>query len=368
MLLKKIEEWDTNPKEITQKLLELFDKLKKENKLEKAEYQFILKNISSNELEALEKIADGVNRNTFDSRVYLRGLIEFSNICSKDCLYCGIRKSIKRSDRYHMTEDEILECAALGYELGYRTFVLQSGEDPYFTDDRIVSIIKNLKSLYPECAITLGVGEKSKESYKAYFDSGCDRYLLRHETASKLLYEKLHPESMSFENRMRCLKDLKDIGYQVGAGFMVGLPYQTDSDLAEDFVFLQEFKPHMVGIGPFIAHSKTPLANFSSGTLKQVLVSVALVRLILPNALLPSTTALGTIFPKGREQALKSGANVVMPSIASAEFKTKYELYEHRICISDESIRCRGCIESRIMLSGYHVDLSRGDYPGMEVK
>jgi biotin synthase len=345
------------------KVISLIEKLKNDNYLNKEEYLYILDNITNYELQILRKTADSVRQKAYGKKVFLRGIIEFSNICKQDCKYCGIRKSNKDARRFRMSIEDILDCAKTGYELGYRTFVLQSGEDGYFSDDSIVEIIKKLKENFSDCAITLGIGEKSKDSYQKYFDAGCDRYLLRHETASKNLYEYLHPNNMDFDNRIKCLFNLKDIGYQVGAGFMVNLPTQTNKDLVEDFLFLQKLQPHMVGIGPFIAHSKTPLAGFDSGTLEQVLFCVSLTRLILPDALLPSTTALGTILPGGREKALKSGANVVMPSISEAQYKSKYELYENKICITDESIKCRGCIEGRIVLSGYEVDLSRGDHP-----
>lgn len=355
-----------NSIETKEQLFLLFGKAKANQALTKEEYLFVLEHITKTELEVLMHMADIVRQVHYDKRVYLRGLIEFSNICSKDCKYCGIRASNPFASRYRMSVDEILECATTGYELGYRTFVLQSGEDPFYEDEMISFIIKKIKQKFPDCAITLGIGEKEKESYQMYFDAGCDRYLLRHETASKRLYEFLHPHTMNFEHRMKCLQDLKAIGYQVGAGFMVNSPTQTNLDLVEDFLFLQSFKPHMVGIGPFIAHTNTPFKDYESGTLDQTLFCVALTRLILPKTLLPSTTALGTIYSGGREKALKAGANVVMPSLSPKEMKAKYELYENRICIADESVRCRGCIESRIFLSGYEIDLSRGDYPGME--
>ena len=366
MILPFIEQEHGIDSVTSKQVINYIDQLNQNHSLNREEYLFILDHITGYELGYLTRLADQTRQIHYQKNVYLRGLIEFSNICKQDCKYCGIRSSNSHAARFRMTEDEIIASAKVGYELDYKTFVLQSGEDPYYTDERIVSIIKRLKQEFLGCAITLGVGEKSKESYQKYYDAGCDRFLLRHETASKRLYEFLHPELMSFEHRIQCLYDLKDIGYQVGAGFMVNLPTQTNQDLVEDFLFLQELKPHMVGIGPFIAHSKTPMADYESGTLHQVLACVALTRLILPEALLPSTTALGTIFAGGREKALKSGANVVMPSISEAKYKSKYELYENKICIADESIKCRGCIEARIFLSGYHIDLTRGDHISMQ--
>lgn len=293
--------------------------------------------------------------------MYIRGLIEFSNYCRNNCLYCGIRKSNRNAQRYRLTKWEILSCCKEGYELGFRTFVLQSGEDAFFTDEVIIDIISSIKRIYPDCAVTLSIGEKSYESYKAYFDAGADRYLLRHETANAEHYNKLHPKELSSDNRKQCLYNLKEIGYQVGTGFMVGSPYQTAENLAEDMLFIKELKPQMVGIGPFISHKDTPFADMPSGTMEQTLFMIGLLRLTLPNALIPSTTALGTIDPNGRENGILAGANVVMPNLSPMAVRKKYMLYDNKICTGDESAQCRRCMESRMRSIGYDVVVSRGD-------
>ena len=248
--------------------------------------------------------------------IYIRGLIEFTNYCKNDCLYCGIRRSNKNAERYRLSKDDIMLCCHEGYDLGFRTFVLQGGEDPYYTDEKMVDIISSIKTEFPDCALTLSVGEKTHESYKAFFDAGADRYLLRHETANPMHYSKLHPSGLSWQNRINCLYDLKSIGYQVGCGFMVGSPYQTAEDLAQELIFLKKLKPHMVGIGPFIAHHDTPFRDEKSGTMELTLFMLGLIRLTLPYVLLPSTTALGTIHPLGREKGILAGANVIMPNLS----------------------------------------------------
>ena len=269
--------------------------------------------------------------------VYVRGLIEFTNYCKNDCLYCGIRKSNGNAHRYRLSEEDILNCCKEGYDLGFRTFVLQGGEDGYYTDERIIHLIRMIKEQYPDCAITLSIGEKSKESYQAYFDAGADRYLLRHETYNHEHYRQLHPSNLSPGHRQQCLRNLKDIGYQVGCGFMVGSPYQTPEYLAEDMLFMKELNPHMIGIGPFIPHHDTPFAGEAAGTLELTLYMLGLIRLMIPKVLLPATTALGTIHPKGRELGILAGANVVMPNLSPTEVRKDYLLYDNKICTGDES-------------------------------
>ncbi len=291
----------------------------------------------------------------------MRGLIEFTNYCKNDCNYCGIRRSNKNADRYRLTEDQIIECCQVGFDLGYRTFVIQGGEDSTYKDDDLVRLIQRIKSEFPECALTLSIGEKPYESYQKYYDAGADRYLLRHETNTKELYEELHPD-MSYEERIKCLKDLKEIGFQVGAGFMVGLPNQTNEDFVNDLMFLKELQPHMVGIGPFIPHQDTPMKDAGTGDLETTCKLLSIVRLLLPKVLLPATTALGSISPLGREQGLKAGANVVMPNLSPTNVRDKYLLYDGKICTGDEAAHCRGCIERRINNAGYSVDMSRGDW------
>lgn len=342
--------------------IELIDKLYAGDKLSLEEYVFLIHNRDEVCTEYLFEKARNVREKFYGKDVYMRGLIEFSNYCKNDCLYCGIRKSNLKANRYRLTKEEILDCCKEGYELGFRTFVLQGGEDMFFTDDVICGIVGEIKSNYPDCAVTLSIGEKSYESYKAYFDAGADRYLLRHETADNDHYGKLHPPQMSAENRKRCLYDLKKIGFQVGAGFMVGSPYQTEENLAEDMLFLKELEPHMVGIGPFISHKDTPFAHENSGTLELTLFMLGLVRLTLPKVLLPATTALGTIHPKGREKGILAGANVVMPNLSPTAVREKYMLYDNKICTGDESAQCRMCMQKRIESIGYKLVISKGDY------
>ena len=293
--------------------------------------------------------------------VYIRGLIEFTNYCKNDCLYCGIRHSNRNVSRYRLTDEQILDCCKNGYELGFRTFVLQGGEDPYYTDDRVCQLIKNIKTRYPDCAVTLSIGEKSKDSYKRFFDAGADRYLLRHETANEEHYNSLHPQEMSLSTRKECLYNLKEIGFQVGCGFMVGSPNQTIQMLYEDLKFIKELQPHMVGIGPFISQHDTPFADKPSGTLEQTLRLLSIIRLIHPQVLLPSTTALGTIHPQGRELGIKAGGNVVTPNLSPTDVSEKYQLYDNKICTGDEAAECKNCMANRMKSIGYQVVTARGD-------
>ena len=302
-----------------------------------------------------------IREKAYGRDVYIRGLIEISSYCKNDCYYCGIRRSNEKAQRYRLSEEEILECCVTGYDLGFRTFVLQGGEDPYFTDERICDIVGKIKKRFPDCAVTLSLGEKSRESYQKYFDAGADRYLLRHETAGAEHYRKLHPAELLQEKRMQCLRDLKEIGYQVGCGFMVGSPYQTTEHLAEDMLFMKELNPHMIGIGPFIPHHDTPFADEAAGTLELTLFMLGLIRLMIPKVLLPATTALGTIHPKGRELGIKAGANVVMPNLSPTEVRKDYLLYDNKICTGDESAQCRHCLEMRMKSVGYQVVTNRGD-------
>lgn len=302
-----------------------------------------------------------VREKHYGRKVFVRGLVEFTNYCKNDCYYCGIRCGNKNAHRYRLTEEQILNCADEGHRLGFNTYVLQGGEDSYFTDKIMCDIIYKIKSKYPDCAITLSIGEKSRESYKAYRDAGTDRYLLRHETADNAHYKKLHPSYMSLENRKNCLYTLRELGYQVGAGFMVGSPYQTSENLAEDLLFLKDLQPHMVGIGPFIPHQDSPFANEKGGTLNLTLTMLALVRLMLPKVLLPSTTALGTIDPMGREKGFDAGANVVMPNLSPTNVRKDYSLYDNKICTGDEAAQCIMCLKGRIERAGYEMDMGRGD-------
>lgn len=338
----------------------LIDKLYKENELTKDELRSLLENMTEEDREYLIEAAHNTRMKNYGNRVFMRGLIEFTNYCKNDCIYCGIRKSNRGAERYRLSLEDILLVCEEGNRLGYNTFVLQGGEDPYFTDDRVVEIVSAIKEKYPKAAVTLSIGEKPYDSYKKYYDAGADRYLLRHETASRKLYEKLHP-NMSFDNRRQCLKDLKGIGYQVGAGFMLGLPGQGILDYVEDIMFLKQLKPHMVGIGPFIPHKDTPLANEKGGTVKETVTMLAIIRLMLPEVLLPATTALGTIDERGREKGIRAGANVVMPNLSPTCVRDKYALYDGKLSTGDEAAESKRIIEEKISASGFSVDMSRGD-------
>lgn len=339
---------------------EIIHKLFNTNTAEEEELIFLLDNLSKEDKDYLILKAHETRIKTYGNKVYMRGLIEFTNYCKKDCIYCGIRKSNKEAERYRLTYDQIMECADLGDKLGYKTYVLQGGEDPYFNDERMIQIIKGIKSKYPNNAITLSLGERSYNSYKRMFEAGADRYLLRHETATKELYDRLHPDG-SFYNRRKSLSDLKKIGYQVGAGFMVGLPNQTNKDLVNDLIFIKELEPHMCGIGPFIPHKDTILKDEKAGTVEKTTTMLALVRLLLPDVLLPATTALGSIDPMGREKGLEAGCNVVMPNLSPTSVRKKYSLYDGKICTADEAAECRKCIEGRIERAGFKVEVTRGD-------
>ena len=337
----------------------LVEKLRKNRDLSDDELRKLIEDPSHD--EALRKAADEVRRERYGDKVYLRGLIEISSYCKNNCLYCGLRAGNRRAERYRLSKEEILGCCGEGYALGYRTFVMQGGEDPYFTDDMICEIVREIKKRYPDCAVTLSLGEKPRESYERYFEAGADRYLLRHETADSAHYGKLHPKDMSLENRKRCLFDLKEIGYQVGSGFMVGSPYQTTDHLIADLRFLQKLQPDMIGIGPYITHQDTPFRDFHNGTVQLTLRMLSILRLMFPYALLPSTTALGTIHPSGRELGLQAGGNVVMPNLSPVKVRKKYAIYDNKICTGEESAQCRGCLEKRIESAGYRAVTDRGD-------
>ena len=340
---------------------ELIDRLEAGQELSKEEYASLISGFDSQLSEYLFEKSRRLRQKFYRKDVYIRGLIEFTNYCKNDCLYCGIRRSNKNAERYRLSKDDIMLCCHEGYDLGFRTFVLQGGEDPYYTDEKMVDIISSIKTEFPDCALTLSVGEKTHESYKAFFDAGTDRYLLRHETANPMHYSKLHPSGLSWQNRINCLYDLRSIGYQVGCGFMVGSPYQTAEDLAQELIFLKKLKPHMVGIGPFIAHHDTPFRDEKSGTMELTLFMLGLIRLTLPYVLLPSTTALGTIHPLGREKGILAGANVIMPNLSPVSVRKKYLLYDNKICTGDEAAECRQCLQNRMKSIGYNVVTDRGD-------
>ena len=344
-------------------IINLIDKLYETNCLEQDELIFILENIENSGKDYLIQKAHETRMKSYGDKVYMRGLIEFTSYCKGGCKYCGINARNKNASRYRLSMEDILSSCETGYELGYRTFVLQGGEDEYFNDERIVEIIKAIKDKYRDIALTLSVGEKPYESYERYYKAGVDRYLLRHETASRELFERIHTNS-DFDNRIECLWNLKKIGYQVGAGFMVGIPSQTKEDLAKDILFLKELNPEMIGIGPFIPHKDTIYKDEIGGSLEDTITMIALLRLFLPDSLLPATTALGSINPLGREQGIKAGANVVMPNLSPTRVRDKYSLYDGKICTGDEAAECRQCIENRIIKSGFTIDMGKGDHIG----
>ena len=344
---------------------ELIDKLERDRILSFEEYLILITNRDKC-CDYLFERAAYVRDKVYGKRVFIRGLIEFSNYCKNNCYYCGIRAGNKNVKRYRLSHDEILKCADEGYKLGFRTFVLQGGEDMYYTDEMFCGIISDIKSAHPDCAITLSLGEKDYESYEAFKKASADRYLLRHETSNAEHYAKLHPKEMSFEHRLNCIKDLKSLGYQVGVGFMVGSPYQSVEDLANEMLFLKEVNPQMVGIGPFISHKDTPFKDFNSGTAELTIFMLALIRLTLPNVLLPATTALGTIDPLGREKGISAGANVLMPNLSPADAKKNYLLYDNKICTGDEAAQCIECLKLRIEKTGCQIVTDRGDYKQSE--
>lgn len=343
--------------------MNLLEKLEKERMLTKDQWIQLIGSREVYESQAAA-LAKRIREEHFGNQIYVRGLIEFTNYCKNDCYYCGIRRSNPNAERYRLTMEQILECTDTGYELGFRTFVLQGGEDGYYTDERLEEIIKAIKEKHPDCALTLSLGERSRKSYELFYQAGADRYLLRHETADAGHYQRLHPEEMSYEHRMSCLKELKAIGYQVGCGFMVGSPGQTEETLAEDMLFIQEFQPHMVGIGPFVPHHETPFGREPGGTVEDTLYLLSLIRILEPTVLLPATTALGTIDPRGREKGILAGANVVMPNLSPTNVRKKYELYDNKICTGDEAAECRSCLSNRMKTIGCELVTHRGDAPG----
>lgn len=342
--------------------IELIQKLELFGKLCHGEYVTLLSTYTKNDMEFAKSRSREIAQQHFENKIYIRGLIEFTNICKNDCFYCGLRCSNKKVERYRLTKDEISECAKIGYGLGFRTFVLQGGEDIYFDDDKMCDIVKSLKTQFPDCAVTLSIGERSKDSYRAFFDAGADRYLLRHETANSSHYNQLHPSNLGLKSRMECLYSLKEIGFQTGCGFMVGSPYQTFETLADDMIFIQDFKPHMVGIGPFIPHSDTPFKDEPQGSLELTLFLLSLVRIMLKNVLLPSTTALGTIAPRGREMGILSGANVIMPNLSPKSVREKYMLYNNKLSSGVEAAEGLNQLKLQLDAIGYSISIDRGDY------
>lgn len=344
------------------KILSIIEKLKTTQTATREELIFLLQNVTDAERGELRQAAQQTAQAVFGNKIYIRGLIEISSICKRDCYYCGLRRSNPNAVRYRLTPEQILSCCEQGYALGFRTFVLQGGEDGFFTDEVVCAVVREIKRRYPDCAVTLSLGERGDESFRRLYAAGADRYLLRHETADLAHYARLHPDSMSGAERQRQLFALKQIGFQTGAGFMVGSPYQTAENLADDLLFLQKLQPQMCGIGPFIPHKDTEFRDFSQGSLELTLTLLAVIRLMHPRILLPATTALGTIHPKGRELGILHGANVVMPNLSPLEHRKDYAIYDNKICTGDEAAACIRCLSVRMEHIGYKIVTERGDY------
>ena len=340
---------------------QLIDQLVVRRSLPLEGYEGLLDAYSDQAAARLAQHAVAARRKAYGSRVFIRGLVEVSNWCKNDCLYCGLRASNRSCERYRLAADEILACCEMGYALGFRTFVLQAGEDPLLTDDFVCGVVRAIKEAWPECAVTLSLGERSRESYAALRRAGADRYLLRHEAASPKLYASLHPKAISLENRMRCLQDLRELGFAVGAGFMVGAPGQTAAHLAADLKFIERFQPEMCGIGPFIPHHATPFADEPAGSLGLSCYLLSIVRLICPAVLLPATTALASVQPDGRERVILAGANVVMPNLSPAATRAKYEIYNNKAHTGIESAEGVEGLDASLRAIGYHIEVGRGD-------
>ena len=347
---------------MSEKVKNLIDKLNKDKCLSLAQYNTLIDKYDSDDFDYAKNLAAELRKEAYGNKVFIRGLIEISNYCKNGCLYCGINRANKSCVRYRLTKDEILSCCDYGYELGFRTFVMQGGEDNHFTDEVVCDIVREIKSRYPDCAVTLSLGERSYESYKALYDAGADRYLLRHETADSEHYSKLHPSDLSLENRLECLKNLKTIGFQTGCGIMVGSPYQTSEHIAKDLKFIEEFDPEMCGIGPFLPHKDTVFASFEKGSFELTLFLLSLIRIMKPNILLPSTTALGTIREGGREMGILHGANVIMPNLSPESAKEKYMLYDNKLRTGLESANALEMLKEKMTSIGYEIVTDRGDY------
>ena len=341
---------------------DIIDKLQITNSLSKQEFIELLANRDTNLDQYLFEKARNVTEKYFDKNIYIRGLIEVSNYCKNDCYYCGIRCSNRNVERYRLSKEQILECCEIGYDLGFRTFVLQGGEDNFYKDEKMIDIISSIRKTYEDCAITLSLGEKSYDTYKKYFEAGANRYLLRHETATDEHYAKLHPANMSLSTRKQCLNDLKEIGFQVGCGFMIGSPYQTMENIADDLLFIRDFQPEMVGVGPYISHKDTPFKDESNGSMDLTLFILGLIRLILPNSLIPATTALASINETGRESGILAGANVVMPNLSPTDVRAKYLLYDNKVSTGDEAAEGLFQLKCKIEKIGYKIVVDRGDF------
>lgn len=343
-------------------ILSLIDFLADGGDLQKADFISLLSGISEKEAEYLHQKARQKTESFFGKKIFIRGLIEFSNYCHNNCYYCGIRKDNAEVERYRLSENDILSCCDEGYKLGFRTFVLQSGEDDYYSADDIASIVSGIKKNHPDCAVTLSLGEREKKDYELWKKAGADRYLLRHESANREHFQKLKPPVLSFEKRMQCLNNLKELKYQTGCGFMVGSPFQTKECLADDLLFIKRLNPEMIGIGPFIPHHKTPFHNFPSGSVNLTLILISLLRLQNPAALIPATTSLGTLDSSGREKGIMAGANVIMPNLSPVNVRRQYQLYDNKICTGHEAAECIECLKKRLLEIDREIAVDRGDY------
>lgn len=341
---------------------ELINRLNAEKNLTRAQWVQLIGSFSPYDRAHAADIARETSVSIFGKNILFRGIVEFTNYCKNNCLYCGIRRDNREVSRYRLDRDDILSCCRSGYAAGFRTFVLQGGEDPYYSDDIMTGIVSAIRREFPDCAITLSIGEKPRESYQRFFDAGANRYLLRHETANPEHYAKMHPADQPFENRMRCLRDLKEIGYQTGCGMMVGCPFQTVENLAEDMLFMADFKPEMIGTGPFIPHHQTPFKDFPAGSVEMTLMLLSLCRIMLPTVLLPATTALGTASGDGRQQGVLAGANVIMPNLSPVADRKKYMLYDNKAITGDDAAESLNVLQNHLDQIGYSLVISRGDY------
>lgn len=341
---------------------ELIGKLHRTHHLRQDEWEQLFSTFTEEDREYAAMLAREISIKYFGKRIFFRGIVEFSNICKNDCLYCGIRKSNCNVERYRLTLEDIMACCEAGYDNGFRTFVLQGGEDGYFNDERMCEIVQTIRQTYPDCAITLSLGERSRESYEKLFAAGANRYLLRHETADEAHYGMLHPSEMDWNNRIRCLRDLKEIGFQTGCGIMVGTPGQTPATLAKDMLFMEEFQPEMIGVGPFLPHKDTPFKNQEKGSIPLTLFILALCRIMLPTVLLPSTTALGSVNQDGRKQGVLHGCNVIMPNLSPEDVRKNYMLYDNKAgtnLTAKEGIRI---VRQEMEEIGYEMVVDRGDF------
>lgn len=342
--------------------MNVIDRIRAEKDISREHMELLLTTQNKEAVDYMHACAREVAKETYGNKIFMRGLIEISSYCKNDCLYCGLRKSNGLATRYRLSEEQILSCCEEGYGLGFRTFVLQGGEDPWYTDERMCHIVMRIRERFADCAITLSLGERGEESYRRLFAAGANRYLLRHETALEAHYEKLHPTEMSWRNRMDCLQTLKEIGFQVGCGFMVGSPYQTLDTLYADLQFIRNLQPAMVGIGPFIPAGGTPFADYPAGSVETTLRLLSIIRLLHPHVLLPATTALGTLHPQGRELGIMSGANVVMPNLSPKEHRKDYSIYDNKLSVGDEAAESRNSADEKVRSIGYETVVDRGDY------